>query len=66
MGERPVKPIVTVCGWCPDRAEQTAAARALGFDVSHGMCAACAAAYQAALERRSEVLAERLREAVDL
>lgn len=40
-GEHPVKPLVTVCGWCPDREDQAAAARACGFEVSHGLCAAC-------------------------
>jgi hypothetical protein len=44
-GEQPVKQqprLVLICGWCPDAPEQTASARAHGFDVSHGMCAACA------------------------
>lgn len=41
-GEIPVRQIVTVCGWCPDAREQTIAARANGYDVSHGMCDACA------------------------
>jgi len=39
-GER--RKLVSVCGWCPDVEEQTAAARAHGFDVTHGICAACA------------------------
>lgn len=35
------KKLVVVCGWCPDSQEQAAAARAHGFDVTHGICAAC-------------------------
>lgn len=42
-GEQPIRRTITVCGWCPDLADQTAAARAHGYDVSHGLCAACAA-----------------------
>lgn len=43
-GEVPIgRQIVTLCGWCPDKAERTAAARAHGFDVSHGICPACSA-----------------------
>lgn len=51
-GEAPVTPLVTVCGYCPDRVEQTAAARAHGFEVSHGMCVACAARLHAEMDRR--------------
>ena len=35
--------LVKVCSWCPDAAEQTASARAHGYDVTHGACPACAA-----------------------
>lgn len=67
---RPIKPFITVCGWCPDRAEQTASARAQGFEVSHGICFPCAAKLEAAMDafpsERDDVRAERLREAVDL
>jgi len=42
--------LVTVCGWCHDSAEQTAAARAHGFDVSHGLCKSCEATLYAELE----------------
>jgi hypothetical protein len=44
--------IVTVCGWCPDAPEQTAAARAHGFDVSHGICPACEKRWQEQSEQR--------------
>lgn len=39
----PARPVVSVCGWCPDHAEQTASARANGYDVTHGLCAVCEA-----------------------
>jgi mono/diheme cytochrome c family protein len=44
---RPLAPLVTVCAWCPDATEQTAAARAHGHEVSHGICAACVARLEA-------------------
>lgn len=50
-GEQPVKRIVTICGWCPDRIERTVAARAHGFDVSHGLCEACAARLNTDIDR---------------
>ena len=39
LGIRPK--LVHVCAWCPDKEEQTASARAHGFDVSHGICESC-------------------------
>ncbi len=33
--------IVTLCGWCPDAKERTAAIVAAGDKPSHGMCPAC-------------------------
>lgn len=33
--------LVSICGWCPDAQEQTIAARANGYDVTHTMCPAC-------------------------
>jgi hypothetical protein len=45
------RPIVTVCGWCADAAEQTASARAHGYDVSHGLCPACQAKLQLYAEK---------------
>lgn len=63
---RAMPPFITICGWCPDSVEQTAAARARGFEVSHGICQACAARVDAELAEREERLAERLRQAVDL
>lgn len=46
------KQIVTVCGWCPDAQEQTTAARAHGYDVSHGICSACEARWREQSEQR--------------
>jgi hypothetical protein len=37
----PPSQLVTVCAWCPDKEEQTASARAHGFDVTHGICDSC-------------------------
>lgn len=34
---------VPVCAWCPDARDLTAAARGAGFEVTHVLCAACAA-----------------------
>jgi len=39
------KKLVMVCAWCPDKEEQTASARAHGFDVTHGICDVCKAKY---------------------
>lgn len=38
--EKP-KPIISVCGWCPDKDVKTAALKAQGFQVSHGICNTC-------------------------
>ena len=46
-GEEPVRRIITICGWCPDAREQTLAARAHGFDVSHTMCSLCTVKFEA-------------------
>lgn len=63
-GEVPLRRrTVMVCGWCPDRAEQTAAARAQGFEVSHGLCAVCEARAKAEVEAAR---VQRLRDGVDL
>jgi hypothetical protein len=35
------RPIVTVCAWCPDKAERDAEASSRGARVSHGICPAC-------------------------
>lgn len=40
--------LVTVCAWCPDSAEQTAAARAQGREVTHGICPSCQAKMESA------------------
>jgi hypothetical protein len=40
-------PLVKVCSWCPTAAEQTAAARAHGFEVTHGICDVCSARVEA-------------------
>jgi hypothetical protein len=44
--------MVTVCGWCPDAQEQTEAARAHGFDVSHTICSACEARWNEQAEQK--------------
>lgn len=33
--------LVTICGWCPNARERTAAAIAAGHTVSHGICERC-------------------------
>ena len=33
--------LASVCAWCPDAAEQTADARAHGYEVTHSLCEAC-------------------------
>jgi hypothetical protein len=38
--EKP-KPIISVCGWCPDKDAKTAALKAQGYQVSHGLCHEC-------------------------
>ena len=42
--------LVKVCSWCEDAAEQTASARAHGYDVTHGLCDKCAAQMRAEFE----------------
>lgn len=38
----PIKPIVSICGWCPDPVGRTRAAMVGGrYDISHGICATC-------------------------
>ena len=41
------RPLVSVCSWCPDSQEQTANARANGFEVTHGMCEPCRVKFEA-------------------
>lgn len=41
LGEPASKPIVVVCGWCPDKDAKTKKALDAGFRVSHGMCPDC-------------------------
>lgn len=36
-----VKPLVSICAWCPDKAAKTKAAEDAGHAVTHGICAAC-------------------------
>ena len=38
-----IKPLLAVCAWCPDAAERTSEAQALGYDVTHGICHSCSA-----------------------
>lgn len=45
--------LVFVCAWCPDRVEQTRAARAAGFEVTHGICPACELKFEAEDARRT-------------
>lgn len=47
LPSEPARRLVSVCGWCKDAPEQTAAARAHGFDVTHGICEACRVAFEA-------------------
>ena len=35
-------PMISICAWCSDSREKTAAAIAQGYSVSHGLCPACA------------------------
>jgi hypothetical protein len=46
--------LVKICAWCKDEHEQTAAARAQGFDVSHTMCPACSARMNAGMDNGGE------------
>jgi hypothetical protein len=43
---------VSVCAWCPDKAQRDAAARAAGQRVSHGICDICMARELAAFRLR--------------
>jgi hypothetical protein len=36
------RPTVRICAWCPDKGEAEMRAAARGYDVTHGICAACA------------------------
>jgi hypothetical protein len=40
----PTAPLVSVCAWCPDAAQRTAALVRAGHEVSHGLCPTCAGA----------------------
>lgn len=44
--------IETICAWCPASPERTAALRAAGKVVSHGMCADCCRLMDEAIEAR--------------
>lgn len=35
------KPIITICAWCPTKAENDRVLKANGFQVSHGICPTC-------------------------
>ena len=35
------RPILRICGWCPDVEERTKQAHADGFRVSHTICTSC-------------------------
>jgi hypothetical protein len=50
MTNNEIRPIVTLCGWCPDAREKTQDAKSRGFDVSHGMCATCSTKMHAQLD----------------
>jgi len=39
--------LIIVCAWCQTARQQTLAAKATGAQVSHGMCPACAAQFEA-------------------
>ena len=49
-GEQPARRLVAVCAYCPDAVEQTAAARAHGFDVTGRTCAVHLAALNAQVD----------------
>lgn len=49
----PERPLVVVCGWCPDVDQKTRAAELAGFRVTHGICPACVEKFEdLALEGR--------------
>lgn len=48
LGEPSNKPLVAICGWCPNAKEKTKKAVDAGLRVSHGMCPTCAAKFEAA------------------
>ena len=50
----PAKKIVTVCASCYDAEEQTANARAHGFDVTYEDCAACTARRETSAKKVGE------------
>jgi len=35
--------LVSICAWCPDKAEADAHFENLNYDITHGICAACTA-----------------------
>lgn len=39
----PVRPVIVVCAWCPDKVQQEQAAQRHGAKVSHGICSRCQA-----------------------
>ena len=39
--------LVTLCAWCPETAERTAALKRLGRDVTHGICPTHAREFEA-------------------
>jgi hypothetical protein len=56
-GERPAKAepqTVTICGWCPDAREKTAALVREGKRVSHGICPACQARIDTEMDEKEQ------------
>lgn len=53
MPNNEIRPIVTLCGWCPDAREKTQDAVKQGFNVSHGMCVTCSTKMHAELDARA-------------
>ena len=41
-----LKPLVVICGWCPEARERTLQAQQAGYRVSHGMCPTCQVAFE--------------------
>jgi len=41
--------LLVICGWCPGARQKTLAAQAEGKMVSHGMCPACQAKFEASI-----------------
>ena len=40
------RPLVVICGWCPEARERTLQAQQAGYRVSHGMCPSCQVAFE--------------------